>query len=29
MREYRADWFAVDVIAGVTATGVVIPKAMA
>ena len=28
-REYRADWFAVDVIAGLTAGAVVIPKAMA
>ena len=29
MREYRADWFSVDVIAGLTAGAVVIPKAMA
>ena len=29
MREYRAVWFTVDVIAGLTARAVVVPKAMA
>ena len=29
MREYRADWFTVDVIAGLTAGALVIPKSMA